>query len=517
MSRQIRSNSAHPALGAQDKYGIGWRKALSRIAPRRVAARGFWAYNFRWLCLRRLLAPSAAETRFRPPMYFLYSVMFSLGIIVTAPYYLWRLRGKILSGAGWRERLGYLPADFPAPADPGAIWVHAVSVGETLAVAGLIRELQSRYPGRRIFLSHVTPAGREASEKRQPGVEGRFYLPLDWRFSTRRVVERLRPALLVIAETELWPNLLRAAHEGGARVALVNARLSDRSFRGYRRIRPFMRRVLAHVDWIGAQSPADRERFLALGAPVERVSVTGNIKFDAQPPVAKEFTAALGQALELAARAPVVVAASTMAGEETPVLAAWRRVRAAHSRALLILAPRHPARFDSVAQILARQGHAALRRTALESSPQGMARQLAAAEILLLDTIGELAGIFELGDAVFVGGSFVPTGGHNLLEPAYWGKAILFGPHMYNFRDIAARFLEAGAAVQVESDEALGQALLDLLADEPRRHQLGTAARRLLEIESGATARILGHLQEWLEAGVEAPRTFGAVPGSEAR
>jgi 3-deoxy-D-manno-octulosonic-acid transferase len=446
-------------------------------------------------------------------MYFLYSVLFSLGIVLTAPYYLWRLRGKILSGAGWRERLGYLPADFPAPSEPGAVWVHAVSVGETLAVAGLVRELQARYPGRKIFLSHVTPAGREASEKSLPGVAGRFYLPLDWRSCTRRVIARLRPAVLVIAETELWPNLLRAAHDAGARVALVNARLSDRSFRGYRRLRPFMRRVLENVDWIGAQTPADRERFVSLGAPPERTSVTGNIKFDGQPPAAKEFTLALAKALELAARGPVVVAASTMAGEETEVLAAWRRVRAAHPQALLILAPRHPARFDAVAQLLARQGHAAIRRTALETSPEAMARQLAA-EILLLDTIGELAGVFELGDVVFVGGSLVPTGGHNLLEPAYWGKAILFGPHMHNFRDIAARFLEAGAAVKVGSAEELGQATLDLLGDEPRRRRLGAAARELLALESGATRRILERLHEWLETGVEAR---AAVPGSEAR
>jgi 3-deoxy-D-manno-octulosonic-acid transferase len=447
-------------------------------------------------------------------MYFLYSVLFSVGIILTAPYYLWRLRGKILSGAGWRERLGFLPGDIPASGEPGAVWLHAVSVGETLAVAGLVRELQAGYPGRRIFLSHVTPAGREASEKRVPGVAGRFFLPLDWRWCVRRVFRRLRPAVLVIAETELWPNLLRAAHESGVRVALVNARLSDRSFQGYRRFRPFLRRVLANVDWIGAQTPADRERFVSLGAPVERVAVTGNIKFDAQPPAPREFTAALRKALKLAERGPVVVAASTMAGEEPQVLAAWKQVRAAHPQALLILAPRHPARFEAVSQLLARQGLSAIRRSALESSPENMARQLAAAEIFLLDTIGELAGVFALGDVVFVGGSLVPTGGHNLLEPAYWGKAILFGPHMHNFRDIAARFLETGSAVQVESAADLGRTIFDLLGDEPRCRKLGAAARELLALESGATRRILDRMRPWLETGIPAR---AAAPGREAR
>lgn len=447
-------------------------------------------------------------------MYFLYSLLFTLGMILTAPYYLWRLRGKILSGADWRERFGFLPSTLPPGEDPGAVWVHAVSVGETLAVSGLVRELQRLYPGRKIFLSHVTRAGRQAGEKRIPGVAGRFYLPLDWRWCVRRVFARLRPALLVIAETEIWPNLLRAARESGARVALVNARLSQRSFRGYRRFRPFLRRVLDGVDWIGAQTSADRERFLLLGATPERVSVTGNLKFDGQPPASREFTKALGESLRLARRGPVVVAASTMTGEEPAVLAAWERIRSSFPQALLILAPRHPARFESVARLLAHQGRATIRRTALESSPAQMERQLASAEVFLLDTIGELAGIFELGQVVFVGGSLVPTGGHNLLEPAYWAKPIVFGPHMENFRDIARTFLAAGAAVQVENAQELSEAVVDLFGNEPRCRELGAAARALLERESGATSRILDRLRPWLGTG--APER-AAVPGGEAR
>jgi 3-deoxy-D-manno-octulosonic-acid transferase len=197
-------------------------------------------------------------------MYLVYSTLFTLGAILSAPFYLWR-KGKNLQRGHWRERFGRIPFHEPRP---GAIWVHAVSVGETVAVAGLVQKVQRAFPERKIFLSHVTPAGREAGQARLPAVAGRFYAPLDWRWTVRRTLERIRPALLVVVETELWPNLLRAAQQAGARVALVNARLSRRSLRGYRLARPFMRRVLADVDAICAQSEADAERFRELGARI---------------------------------------------------------------------------------------------------------------------------------------------------------------------------------------------------------------------------------------------------------
>lgn len=436
-------------------------------------------------------------------MFLVYSLLFSLGVVLTAPYYLWRLRGKIVSGAGWRERFGFLPLSFQQE-EMGAIWVHAVSVGETLAVVGLVRALEQRYPGRKIFLSHITPAGREAGETRLPGVAGRFYLPLDWSCCIRRVLRRLRPALLVIVETELWPNLLRTAHESGARVVLVNARLSDRSLRRYQLIRPFMRRVLANVDRICAQSARDAERYGALGATSERVVVTGNMKFDAAPPRAGELSRLLGKALPLAQRSPVIVAASTMPGEEALLLPAWREIQRVHPRALLILAPRHPVRFDAVAELLAQEMGGCVRRTTLAVEEQEVASQIASAEILLLDTIGELAGIFELADVVFVGGSLVPTGGHNLLEPAFWAKPIVFGPHMWNFRDIAQLFLQAGVALQVHDVQELSRITLELLGNTAQQRELGQAAKQVLGNHAGATERVLQQLKEWLDAGIPA-------------
>lgn len=432
-------------------------------------------------------------------MFLLYSLLFTCGLLLAAPYYLWRLRGNILSAAGWGERFGSLPEAFQQT-EPGAVWIHAVSVGETLAVVGLIRELQQRYPGRKIFVSHVTPAGRQAGQRRLPGVAGQFFLPLDWKWSVSRALDRIRPGLLVIAETELWPNLLRAARERGARVVLVNGRVSDRSFRRYRLVRGFMRRVLGGVDRVCAQTDLDGERFRSLGAAPERVVVAGNLKFDFDPPHLGDFPVLLRKGLEAAGCQPIVVAASTMPSEEALLLPAWAEIQGRYPQALLILAPRHPARFAEVATLLRGRGVEFVARTNLQADPHEIASQLATAGILLLDTIGELAAIFELADVVFMGGSLVPTGGHNLLEPAFWAKPIIFGPHMDNFRDMARLFLESGAGIQVADAERLRAAALELLDDPSRAKKLGAAARAVLDRERGATERVIEQFKEWLDS-----------------
>jgi 3-deoxy-D-manno-octulosonic-acid transferase len=431
-------------------------------------------------------------------MFFLYSLVFTLGVVLAAPYYVWRYRRTSLLRNSWRERLGYLPAHFRQERR-GAIWIHAVSVGETLAVAGLVRALVERYPERKSFISHVTPTGREAGETRLPGVAGRFYLPLDWSTCTRRALDCLKPGLLIIVETELWPNLLRMAHRSGARVALVNARISDRSFPGYRFFRPFIRSVFENVDLAFAQTPRDAERLCAIGAAPGRVMVAGNLKFDGQPPETGGFARSLKRALTAASRDPVMVAASTMAGEEELVLRAWREIYRSYPQSLLILAPRHPARFERVAQLLASQGVSFVLRTLLPEDTNQAAALLASPAVLLLDTLGELAGHFELADVVFMGGSLVPTGGHNLLEPAQCGKPVIFGPHMENFRDAADTFLEAGAAIRVQTWSELSTQTIRLLQDEKQRVAMGTAARETVEKGRGATARILQGLSRLID------------------
>jgi 3-deoxy-D-manno-octulosonic-acid transferase len=433
-------------------------------------------------------------------MYLTYSFLFTLGALLTAPYYLWKRRDE-LAGKLWRERFGLLPETFQQE-KRGAIWVHAVSVGETLAVVRLVRDLHARFPDRKIFLSSVTPAGRAAGEIRLPSVSGRFYLPMDWRGAVGSALKRIKPSLLVIVETELWPNLLRASHEFGARIILINARLSTRSFRRYRLLRPLMRRVLEHVDMVCAQTQADAQRFRHLGALPERVALSGNLKFDSEPPRFAAFPRHLERAVANTKRGPIMIAASTMPGEEPILLDAWSKVRAQYPKALLILAPRHPARFDEVAQILARSGFSYTRRSLLASPEPEISSQLAAPDVLLLNSIGELAAILELADVVFMGGSLVPTGGHNILEAAYWARPVVFGPHMENFQDIARLFLEAEACVQVRDGKGLVESVLNLFGDRAASRQLGERGKRLLEKETGATARVLEQIQRLLEAQV---------------
>ena len=426
-----------------------------------------------------------------------------------APYYLWRRRGR-KELAGWRERLGLLPPSFRQNAQ-GALWIHAVSVGETLAVAGLVKELQRRYPGRKIFLSSVTAAGREAGQQKLPGIAGQFYLPFDWAWAVRRVLEQIRPSVLLIVETELWPNLLKTAKEFGCRTLLVNARVSDRSFPGYRMIRPFMRRVLENISRICTQTATDAERFRTLGAAPEGVVFTGNLKFDGRPPEFGSFGRKVRDVLVDANRSPVFVAGSTMRGEEPLVLQAWEAIRQKHPRAFMILAPRHPARFEEVAGLLQAQQRSYIRRTIIPLDDAELHLQLASTEILLLDTIGELAEIFGVADVVFVGGSLVPTGGHNVVEPAFWGKPVIFGPHMNNFRDVASLFLRADAALQVADADGLAEAALRLLDDPAEARRMGEQAKGVVSEQAGAVLRILNQMEEWLGA----PQTAAApAPGA---
>jgi len=427
----------------------------------------------------------------------LYSITITVAALLAAPYYLVRDSLRHVPTGYWRERLGLLPKSLAEPSGNGTIWVHAVSVGETLAVAGLVGEVIRRFAGRPLYLSHVTPTGRAVGESRLPGVTGRFYLPLDWRWAARRVFARLRPRLLIVAETEIWPNLLSVALETGTRVVLVNARLSERSFRGYRRFGFFFRRALGCIDTVFAQTERDADRFCRLGVPAQRVSVAGNLKFDARPPLLGELPRSARRALEQAGRGPVLVAGSTMAGEEALLLRAWDQIRERFPTALLILAPRHPQRFDEVAELLSNRGGRFVRRTGLDPLDPGA--RFADAEIVLLDTIGELAGVFDLADVAFVGGSLVPTGGHNMLEPAFWAKPVLFGPHVHHFRDIAEQFVLAGAAIQVKNPDELADRTSALFADTRLREAMGSRGKQLLDGGAGATERIVDHLAAWLE------------------
>ena len=422
-------------------------------------------------------------------MYFLYTLGLALWLLLGTPVWLLQMLRHGKHRAGWRARLGNVPEQLRRHRAP-IFWVHAVSVGEVLAVSGLVAQLRERHPRARVVVSTVTDTGQKLARQRF-GAENVFYFPLDFAFAVRPYLQALRPRLVVIAETEFWPNFLRLAREGGARVAVVNARISDRSFPGYRRLRRWLARVLQNVDLLLAQTDQDRERLLAIGAPAERTRVAGNLKFDAPQPQPPAIVQQLQSAIALAEASPVIVAGSTMEGEEPLLLRAFETVLALHPRAVMILAPRHPERFNHVASMISDLGIRFWRRSEWQPS------RSIAGRVFLLDTIGELASLYALATVAFVGGSLVERGGHNILEAAQYGVPVLVGPHTENFRDIVNLFLQAGAA-RVVGPAELPLVLRELVENEAERKLMGMRALETLQAHRGATERTLRALEELL-------------------
>jgi 3-deoxy-D-manno-octulosonic-acid transferase len=455
-------------------------------------------------------------------MYAVYSVLIVAFFLVVSPYLLYqaiRYRKYIVS---LPQRMGYLPVSFNLDGDE-SIWIHAVSVGEVLTVRALLPQLRERYPRLRLFVSTTTMAGQQVARGNLPYVDEVFYFPFDLGFIVNRTLRLVRPRLFVMMETEIWPNMLRACHREGVKTALVNGRISTRSYPRYRFARFFFRRVLAHVDRFCMQSEESARRIIEMGAARDRVIVTGSLKFDSldvPPPDAasrSSFPPSFAPApavhdvhqrgrtrvlryFRISPARPVVIAASTLKGEEEHVLESFQRIRATMTNALLIIAPRKPERFDDVERLVRRAGWNVARRTELrvDAEPRN--------DVVILDTIGELAQVFQVATVVFVGGSLVDAGGHNILEPAVFGKPIVFGPHMDNFAEIARTFLDNGAAIQVRSGRELESTLLALLGDPVRRASLGAAARALVEANRGARGKSLAALAELLP-----PETAGNV------
>jgi 3-deoxy-D-manno-octulosonic-acid transferase len=452
-------------------------------------------------------------------MYAIYSVLTVAFFMVVSPYLLYQALRYRKYIASLPQRMGYLPVSFNLDGDE-SIWIHAVSVGEVLTVRALLPELRERYPRLRLFVSTTTMAGQQVAKRNLPYVDEVFYFPFDLGFIVNRTLRLVRPRLFVMMETEIWPNLLRACHRDGVRTALVNGRISARSYPRYKFVRFFFRKVLAHVDRFCMQGEESARRIIELGAPRERVTVTGSLKFDSlefgpatapRPGPAAPARSSRGPSagpvvhdvhergrarvlryFRVAPNRPVVIAASTLKGEEEFVLEAFQRIRATMPNALLIVAPRKPERFGDVERLVRRAGWNVARRTELrvDAEPRH--------DVVVLDTIGELAQLFQVATVVFVGGSLVDAGGHNILEPAVFGKPIVFGPHMHNFAEIARTFLDNGAAMQVRSGRELEPALVDLLGDPVRRASLGAAARALVEANRGARGKSIAVLAELL-------------------
>lgn len=423
-------------------------------------------------------------------MYLAYTVLLALALGFSLPYWLFRiLRGKYR--VGLTERLGKIPGRLLQAKQRPTIWVHAVSVGEVLAVTCLIAEVQKRYRTYRIVVSTTTDTGQRLARQRF-GDNDVFYFPLDFPFAIRPYLKALRPEAVIIAETEFWPNFLRMARGSGAKIAIVNARISDRSLRGYCSFRRVMTKILDNVSIFLAQTEEDRKRLLEIGAPAARVQVSGNLKFDVPAPNPPAIAASLRSAFEKTNSGPIIVAGSTVEGEEPLLLRAFEIVRGSHPRAVMILAPRHPQRFEQVSALVTSLGLPVFRRSLWSGEEL-------AGGILMLDSIGELASVYALGDLAFVGGSLVEHGGHNILEPAQHGVATLIGPHYENFMDMVNLF-RAADAVRVVGPAELPLAFVDLLSNADERRALGERAVETLRSQTGATQKTLEKVSELLES-----------------
>jgi len=437
-------------------------------------------------------------------MYLVYSALLAVAMLLSLPYWLLQMRRHGKYRAGFAERMGRVPRRLQGvaiqqPASPSTsaalqsvppvIWVHAVSVGEVFAVSVLIDELRRHLPRHRIVVSTTTDTGQALARKRF-GESNVFYFPLDFAFAIRPYLASLRPQLVVIAETEFWPNFLRLAHASGARVAVVNARISDGSWPNYRRFRSLLRTVLANVDLFLAQTEEDHKRLEEIGAAATRVAVAGNLKFDLSQPAPPPIVASLRRALTEAGAAPVLVCGSTVDGEEPLLLKAFEHLLVSHPRAVMILAPRHPERLAEVAVLLEQMGMRFWRRSLWSG-------KAVTGGVFLVDTMGELAALYALADVAFVGGSLVPRGGHNIIEPAQHGKAIVVGTHTENFRDIVSLF-QRREAVRVVSPAELPLTLMELAANDAERVALGRRALETMQSQAGATARTVQALEKLL-------------------
>ena len=449
----------------------------------------------------------------------LLNVVYIAVLAFFAPLIVWQSLRTGKYREGYREKLlGLVPR---RAGDATCVWIHAVSVGEVNLVATLLRDRQSAHPDWQFVVSTTSRAGHELARKKYADLTV-FYCPLDFSWSVRTAMRRVRPTLLLLAELELWPNLIAAAKQHGARVAILNGRLSDHSFPRYRRIRPFVGSVLQQIDLIAAQNEESAARFRALGAPADRVHATGSLKYDgAQTDRHNPRTTALRLLAKFQDDDIIFLAGSTQEPEEQIAIDIFRRLSAVHPRLRLVIVPRHPERFNDVARLLDESNLAWCRRTELANQPPALPRVIApksdieqfdsnapsittakpgaAARILLVDTIGELGAWWGAAQIAFVGGSFGSRGGQNMIEPAAYGAAVSFGPNTWNFRDIVATLIAADAAVVVQDAHALEAFVRRCIENRAYAQALATRAQQLVKSQLGATSRTIALIETLIE------------------
>ncbi len=433
-----------------------------------------------------------------PLFAWLLNLIYLLFAVVVAPVLLYRMLRQGKYRDGWAQKfLGRLP--IPPGGDGGhsqRIWFHAVSVGEVLQLESLLRELERQRPEFEFVISTTTVTGFAVAQTKYPQHHV-CYFPLDFSWAVRTAVQRIQPAAVVLVELELWPNFIREVHRRGIPLLLINGRMSEKSYRGYRRIRPLMKRLLTKFDRLAVQNESYAARLIDLGAPAERVSVCGSIKFDG---IAGERnnarTVELRAVFGLVGDAPVFIAGSTHAPEEEIALAAWLTVRKQHPDLRLILIPRHRERFEEVARLVASKGLPLKRRTETEIDSDVQKKDIP--PVLLLDTLGELSACWGLADIAFVGGSLTRRGGQNMIEPAAYGAAVLFGPNTGNFRDVVEILLAADAARVVNNESELAKAIADCLNDRNTAREQGRRARDVVLSQQGAVAKTVATISRIL-------------------
>jgi 3-deoxy-D-manno-octulosonic-acid transferase len=428
--------------------------------------------------------------------------VYNILLVLASPVILALLLAKKRCRPGLRQRFGWLPKNVADEwGDGRTIWVHAVSMGEATATVPLVQQLRARYPQCRIIVSTVTETGKETVLRRLDGQAQHLYFPLDFRWAVRAVLDAVRPRLIIIVETELWPNFLREAAARNVPVILVNGRLSTESFSGYLRLRPFFRRVLAAFTLCSMQTDRDVERMVQLGVESERVVRTGNLKYDQAASLTQAAPGRISKRdLGLADGEELFVAGSTHPGEEEAVLDCYHRLLAIAPALVLVLAPRHIERADAVRAVARSRGFGAVRRTHLATPADTAMSQSAGPRVIILDTRGELASLYREATLVFVGGSLVDVGGHSPLEPAAWGKTVVFGPHMDHFAEAAEQFIRQGAATQVRNVDEMADAMTALLKDRSKLEERGKAAYQLVLENQGAVARTVALIVRILEA-----------------
>lgn len=423
----------------------------------------------------------------------LYDILFFLFALAYLPAFFFKGKHR----KGFLERFGFLPAESRRVLEgKSVVWIHGVSVGEIVLAARLAEAVRARRPGTAVLLTVTTPAGREVAEKLKSDADAACYLPVDFRFCVRRLMRAVRPSMILVLETEIWPNLIWEASNAQVPVWILNGRISDRAFKRYQSLRYFMKPVLRRLQGVGAQDETMRSRFMRLGADGRKVKVTGNLKFDWQPRTSSDETVRRALGVMHAGELFWLVAGSTHEGEEEILFGIYRTLSAKFPQLRLAVAPRHLHRVAAIEE-LAREHRISLKKVSTAGT-NGYDDSRKDASILLIDCMGALASFYEAASAVFVGGSLVPVGGHNPVEPAYFEKPVAYGPHMQNFAEMARVFAERRAAVQVRDRAELEGVLRDWIADPGRRAELGRAAKELVAAHQGALDRNL----DWVEGTV---------------